>query len=89
MAADGKFLYAQAEPIINGLYQKLSVWLAKVDHHSLFGIAGEYRRLCEIIEETVLVIGTENPDVVLTELINLELGFVETSTNVFTTQQEM
>ncbi|RZL46165.1 MAG: DNA polymerase/3'-5' exonuclease PolX, partial [Pedobacter sp.] len=59
MAANGKFLYAQAEPIVNELHEKLSVWLNQIDHESLFGIAGEYRRLCEIIEEAVFVVGTE------------------------------
>lgn len=88
MAADGKFLYAQAEPIVNNLHEKLSVWLTQIDHECLFGIAGEYRRLCEIIEEVVLVVGTETPDVIATELINLELGFVETSQNIFGTQLE-
>ncbi|MNK04680.1 DNA polymerase/3'-5' exonuclease PolX [compost metagenome] len=88
MAANGKFLYAQAEPIVNELHEKLSVWLAQVDHESLFGIAGEYRRLCEIIEEVVFVVGTETPEILITELINFELGFVETATNVFAAQTE-
>ena len=88
MAADGKFLYAQAEPFVNRLHQSLSVWLTKIDDQSLFGIAGEYRRLCEIIEEVVFVLGTENPDLLITELINFELGFVETSTNTFAAQTE-
>lgn len=88
MAASGKFLYAQAEPIINELHEKLSVWLTKIDHESLFGIAGAYRRLCEIIEEGIFIIGTENPDIVATELSNFELGFTETATNIFTAQTE-
>lgn len=88
MAASGKFLYAQAEPIVNDLHEKLSVWLTQIDHECLFAVAGEYRRLCEIIEEVVLVVGTETPDIIATELINLELGFVETSPNIFSTQLE-
>lgn len=88
MAADGKFLYAQAEPIVNQLHQSLSVWLTKIDDHSLFGIAGEYRRLCEIIEEVVLVLGTENPEVLVTQLSEFKLGFVETATNTFAAQTE-
>lgn len=88
MAADGKFLYAQAEPIINELREKLSVWLNQIDHDALLGIAGEYRRLCEIIEEAVFVIGTENPDIIVTQLGNFELGFVETAPNIFVAQTE-
>jgi len=86
MAADGKFLYARAEPLVNEIHEKLSVWLNQVDHESLFGIAGEYRRLCEIIEEAVFVIGTDHPDILINQLINFELGFVETNTNVFAAQ---
>lgn len=88
MAADGKFLYAQAEPIVNQLHQSLSVWLTKIDDQSLFGIAGGYRRLCEIIEEVVLVLGTEDPEILVTQLIDFELGFVETATNTFAVQTE-
>ncbi|SOD11405.1 DNA polymerase/3'-5' exonuclease PolX [Pedobacter xixiisoli] len=88
MAADGKFLYAKAEPLVNEIHEKLSVWLGQVDHESLFGIAGEYRRLCEIIEEVVFVIGTETPEIIVEQLINFELGLVETSTNVFAVQTE-
>ncbi|RYF22039.1 MAG: DNA polymerase/3'-5' exonuclease PolX [Flavobacteriales bacterium] len=88
MAADGKFLYAQAEPIVNQLHQSLSVWLTKIDDQSLFGIAGGYRRLCEIIEEVVLVLGTEDPEILVTQLIDFELGFIETATNTFAAQTE-
>lgn len=88
MAADGKFLYAKAEPLVNEIHEKISVWLTQVEHDALFAVAGEYRRLCEIIEEAVFVIGTENPEVLVTQLINFELGFVETTTNIFTTQTE-
>ena len=88
MAANGKFLYAQAEPIVNEIHKNLSLWLNKVDDHSLLGIAGEYRRLCEIIDEAVFVLGTEKPEILANQLSNFELEFVEESTNVFTTQTE-
>ena len=88
MAANGKFLYAQAEPIINEIHKNLSLWLNKVYDHSLLGIAGEYRRLCEIIDEAVFVLGTEKPEILANQLSNFELEFVEESTNVFTTQTE-
>lgn len=88
MAADGKFLYAKAEPLVNEIHEKISVWLTQVEHDALFAVAGEYRRLCEIIEEAVFVIGTENPEVLGTQLINFELGFIETTTNIFAAQTE-
>ena len=88
MAANGKFLYAQAEPIINELYKKLAVWLNQIDHDALLGIAGEYRRLCEIIDEAVFLIGTENFDILTAQLSNFELGFVETAPNTFAVQTE-
>ena len=88
MAADGKFLFAKAEPLVNEKHEKISAWLTQVEHHALFAVAGEYRRLCEIIEEAVFVIGTENPDVLVTQLINFELGFVETSSNIFAAETE-
>lgn len=87
MAANGKFLYAHAEPIINEIHKNLSLWLNKVDHHSLLGIAGEYRRLCEIIDEAVFVLGTEKPEILANQLGNFELKFAEEGT-VFTAQTE-
>ena len=47
MAANGKFLYAHSEPIINQLYSHLALWLNKVDEQALLGIAGDFRRLNE------------------------------------------
>mgnify|MGYP003582816527 FL=1 len=88
MAADGKFLFAKAEPLVNEIHEKISIWLTQVEHDALFAVAGEYRRLCEIIEEAVFVIGTENPEVLVTQLINFELGFVETSSNIFAAETE-
>lgn len=83
MAADGKFLYAQAAPIINQLYENLALWLNKAAPQSLLGIAGQYRRLCEIIEEAVFVLGTEHPDVLTSQLSSLELDFTETAPYTF------
>lgn len=72
MAANGKFLYAQAEPFINSLHNDLASWLNHVEHDALLGLAGEYRRLCEIIEEVVWVIGAENIEIVAAQLQNYE-----------------
>ena len=72
MAANGKFLYAHSEPIINQLYTSLAVWLNKVDDHALLGIAGDFRRLNEIVEEAIYVIGTDNIAGVCDQLLNFE-----------------
>ncbi|WP_293299652.1 DNA polymerase/3'-5' exonuclease PolX [Pedobacter sp. UBA4863] len=88
MAANGKFLYAQAEPVVNNVHEKLSVWLNEVEHDALLGIAGEYRRLCEIIEEAVFVLGTANQALLITQLSSFELNFTETAPNIFTAQTE-
>lgn len=60
MAANGKFIYAHVEGLVNQLFTDLSLWLNKVDHHALLGLTGEFRRRCEIIEEAVYVIGTDD-----------------------------
>jgi DNA polymerase (family 10) len=59
MAAHGKFLYAQAEPLVNKLYEDLAVWLNGFQAEPLLGVAGAYRRCLEIIEEIDFVIGTD------------------------------
>lgn len=59
MAAQGKFLYAHAEIIVNKLYADLAIWLNKITGEPLLGIAGDYRRCLEIIEEVQFVIGAE------------------------------
>lgn len=63
MAANGRFLYAHVEPIVNNLFSSLAVWLNQVDHHALIGIAGQFRRCCEIIDEILFIIGTDNAEV--------------------------
>lgn len=60
MAAQGKFLYAQTEHLVNTLYADLAIWLNTVSGQPLLGIAGAYRRCVEIIEEIELLIGAEN-----------------------------
>ena len=59
MAAKGKFLYAQTEPLVNKLHADLSIWLKNFSGSPLLGVAGDYRRCLEIIEEVVLVLGAE------------------------------
>lgn len=87
MATNGKFLYAQVEGLVNQLFADIAVWLNKVDHHALLGVAGDFRRCCEIIEEVVFVLGS---DVVFEEqLATFEgLTFETISDNVFSTATE-
>jgi DNA polymerase (family X) len=54
MASNGKFLYAQAEPEANDIYQKIKDILPDAD----LSFTGEYRRCCEIITELKLLVGT-------------------------------
>jgi DNA polymerase (family 10) len=71
MAGSGKILYANAEATIHHLFNELSLWLTKIDEHALIGIAGEFRRACEIIEEAVFLIGTTNINLAAAELGSL------------------
>ena len=54
MASNGKFLYAQVEPVANELFQQIKAMLPD----ALVTITGEYRRCCEIINELTFLIGT-------------------------------
>ena len=60
MAASGKFLYSQAEALVNKLYADLALWLNSVSAEPLLGIAGTYRRRMEIVEDIELVVGVED-----------------------------
>ena len=60
MAAQGKFLYAHAQPVVNKLYSEIAVWLNNFENNPLLGVAGEYRRCIEIIEEVEFIVGA-NP----------------------------
>ena len=72
MAAEGKFLYAQAEPLVNKLFEDLSIWLNKFDKEALLGVAGEYRRCLEIIDEIELVLGSNELEVLSLNLPDFE-----------------
>jgi DNA polymerase (family 10) len=60
MAGHGKFLYAHSEATVNQLYADLAVWLNTINGDPLLGIAGDYRRCLEIIEEIDLIIGADS-----------------------------
>jgi len=59
MAAHGKFLFAQAEPLVDKLFEDLSLWLNSLGNEPLLGTAGAYRRCMEIVEEIELVVGAD------------------------------
>ncbi|MBY0543874.1 MAG: DNA polymerase/3'-5' exonuclease PolX [Sphingobacteriaceae bacterium] len=59
MAANGKFLYAHVEGIVNQIFKELAVWLNNIDQHALLGVAGDFRRSLEIIENAVFLVGTD------------------------------
>jgi len=84
MAAQGKFLYAQAETLVNSLSAELSLWLTEIEEIPLFHIAGGYRRFNEIIEELDFVIGSDDPAKVITKLPILAAFLFEQQTeNLF------
>jgi len=56
MASNGKFLYAQITQEANDLLEQIKT----VFVGALVDFAGEYRRLCEIISELVIVLGSRD-----------------------------
>jgi DNA polymerase (family 10) len=69
MAAQGKFLFAQTETLVQALSADLAIWLNTIDPDTpLLQVAGAYRRYAEIIEELDFVIGTENPGLIREKL---------------------
>lgn len=80
MAANGRFLYAHIEPIVNSLFTSLSVWLNQVDKQSLLGIGGQFRRCCEIVDEVPLVIGVAHMEEVNSKIFEFD-ALVFTQTN--------
>ena len=85
MAAQGKFLYAQAETLVSTLSAELETWLNKLSKDALFSVAGEYRRYLEIINELDFVIGAADPAVVAAGLPLLkDLTFEQQTENQYT-----
>ncbi|MEJ7558233.1 MAG: DNA polymerase/3'-5' exonuclease PolX [Pedobacter sp.] len=72
MAGEGKFLYSLAEPLVNKLFEDLSVWLNGFEGESLLGVAGEYRRCLEVIKEIELVLGAQDIEEVADCLADFE-----------------
>jgi DNA polymerase (family 10) len=85
MAAQGKFLYAQAEILVSTLQPELESWLNQTEKAGLFNIAGEYRRYLEIIQELDFVIGAEDPSAVIANLPSIkDFTFEAQTENLFT-----
>jgi len=85
MAAQGKFLYAHAEAQVNQLYADLAAWLNDFSAAPLLGIAGDYRRCLEIIENVDLIIGADIPVAIQDNLSSFKpLAFEELSTGKYT-----
>ncbi|MBC8987911.1 DNA polymerase/3'-5' exonuclease PolX [Pedobacter sp. N36a] len=86
MAGLGKFLYAHAESTVNKLYTDLAVWLNQISGAPLLGIAGEYRRCMEIIENVPFLIGATKPEEVQEKIIAFDsLAFEEQADGTFHT----
>jgi DNA polymerase (family 10) len=84
MAGHGKFLYAQAERLAETLHTDLALWLSNLDPAALLQIAGDYRRLCEIVDNLDFVIGSEDPDGVIAGINAYSpLQFIQESEHLF------
>lgn len=66
MASNGKFLYAQVEKEANDLLDELKAILPG----ALAEFGGEFRRLCEIISELIIVLGSRDQETAFTALQN-------------------
>lgn len=88
LAANGRFLYAQVEGFANTLFTQLSAWLVKIDNDSILGFAGQYRRYCEIIDELEIVIGAENLETVIENILSFEpLSLIQTEDSFIATTE--
>jgi DNA polymerase (family 10) len=85
MAAQGKFLYAQAETLVTNLSAELLLWLTQIEPAPLFSVTGAFRRFNEIIEELDFIIGADHPENVIEKLhLFTLLPFEHTNANLFT-----
>jgi DNA polymerase (family 10) len=84
MAAQGKFLYAQSETLVQNLSAELLLWLTQLEDAPLLSVAGAFRRYNEIIEELDFVVGADNTSAI-TEKLHLfaALPFEQSSPEVF------
>jgi DNA polymerase (family 10) len=69
MASNGKFLYAQVEKEANDLLDELK----SLFPGALIEFGGEFRRLCEIVSELIIVLGSRDQDVAFNNLVKSEI----------------
>ncbi|MGF7082941.1 helix-hairpin-helix domain-containing protein [Mucilaginibacter sp. UYCu711] len=69
MASTGKFLYAQVEETADRLMDKLKDTFP----NGLMEFAGEYRRLCEIINQLEVVVGSRDCEVAFQTILQSEI----------------
>jgi DNA polymerase (family 10) len=69
MASTGKFLYAQVEETADRLMDKLK----ETFPNGLMEFAGEYRRLCEIINQLEIVVGSRDCEVAFQTIQHSEI----------------
>ncbi|MCC8426674.1 DNA polymerase/3'-5' exonuclease PolX [Mucilaginibacter sp. UR6-11] len=69
MASSGKFLYAQVEPEADRLMDKLK----GIFTNALIDFAGEYRRLCEIVNELIVIVGSRDQDIASQSILHSDL----------------
>ncbi len=86
MAANGRFLYAQVEPIVMDWHAQVAYELNKVDAQAMWAIAGQFRRACEIIDEVVYVLGSDEMEAV-SEFLAQPLGFALEADNLGWTKE--
>ena len=85
MAAQGKFLYAQSEILVQSLSAELLLWLTQLEQAPLLSVAGGFRRYNEIIEELDFVAGVDNEAAVVEKLhLFAALPFEQSTANLFT-----
>jgi DNA polymerase (family 10) len=85
MAAQGKFLYAQSETLVQNLSAELLLWLTQLEQAPLLSIAGGFRRYNEIIEELDFVVGADDDTTVIEKLhLFAALPFEQNTPNLFT-----
>jgi DNA polymerase (family 10) len=69
MASNGKFLYAQVEPVAGEIYNQIK----SIFPDAFVKITGEYRRCCEIITELSFLVGTINSQIGIDALVRSEM----------------
>jgi DNA polymerase (family 10) len=69
MASTGKFLYSQVEPEADKISEKLKFTFTNI----LFEFAGEYRRLCEVVNELMVIVGSRDCEMAYNTILESDL----------------